>query len=186
MAVRRAAAHQEILSLHYDDEGLLGDRSPIAYNETEQQYSVLLYKRIEQLLKGERNALLILRRYPREPDRLGVMPTPAEIDRAALRLETIERMATDALVFLSAHAPGGPVAQQIDDSGRLAETRKFPTRFPHIIIERLDLYPDGDREQPEYVQWYARRLQNQRRTLRLNQMLDLANLGIEAVRLLLP
>ena len=66
------AAHQDALRLHLDDEGLLGDRSMTPYNETEQQYSTLLYKRIEQLLKGERNDLLLLRKYPPEPGRLGV------------------------------------------------------------------------------------------------------------------
>ena len=35
-----------------------------AYNNAEQRYSGLLYRRIEQLLKGERNSLLLLRKYP--------------------------------------------------------------------------------------------------------------------------
>src|SRR6266511_1031469 len=101
MVANRSAAHHDVLSLHFDDEGLLGDRTVTAYNETERQYSTLLNGRIEQLLKGERNDLLILRKYPREPGRLGVMSTPVNIDRRALRLEYVERMATDALVFLT-------------------------------------------------------------------------------------
>lgn len=178
------AAQQDALRLHCDDEGLLGTRIVMAYNETEQQYSTLLYRRIEQLLKGERNDLLIVRKYPREPRRLGVMPTPAEIDRQALRVAFVERMATDALVFLTDHAPGGPVAQSCDLNGRLVETRKFPTRYPHIVIERQDVYADRATDLPDHIQWCARRLQNHRRSMRFNQMLDLLGLGIEAAKLL--
>jgi hypothetical protein len=155
-----------------------------AYNETERQYSTLLYRRIEQLLKGEREDLLILRTYPREPGRLGVMSTPVEIDRSALRIEYVHQMALDALVFLTDHAPGGPVAQVRGDDGRLTETRKFPTRYPHIVIERLDVYPHVGAARPDHIQWQARRLQNHRRSLRLNNMLDLLGLGVEAVKLL--
>lgn len=185
MVTNAPSAHQEALRLHYDDEGLLGGRSATAYNETEQQYSQLLYKRIEQLLKGQRNDLLILRKYPAQPDRLGAMPTPNDLDRAALRLDRVERMATDALVFLSAHSPGGPVAQQSDTAGSLVEVRKFPTRFPHIIIERTDVYRDASLERPDNVQWHARRLQNSHRSMRLNNMLDLLGLGVEAAKLLM-
>jgi hypothetical protein len=188
MAVSRARVHQHVPSLHYDDEGLLGIRRATDYNPTEQQYSMLLYKRIEQLLKGQRNDLLILRRYPNEPGRLGTMPTPDWLDRPALRVDRVERMSTDLLVFLSARAPGGPIAQQVDEDGRLFEIRKYPTRFPHIIIERADVYSDHEadgRDLPEYIQWHARRVQNQRRTMRINQMLDIANLGVEAAKLAL-
>jgi hypothetical protein len=184
VVMTRSAAHQSVLSLHFDDDGLLGARTVTAYNETEQQYSTLLYRRIEQLLKGERNDLLLLRKYPHEPGRLGVMSTPVEIDRSALRVVFVEQMATDALVFLTDHAPGGPVAQARDAEGRLTETRKFPTRYPHIIIERLDVYQGGGVESPIHIQWSARRLQNHRRSMRLNNMLDLLGLGVEAAKLL--
>jgi hypothetical protein len=178
------AAQQDALSLHCDDEGLLGSRAVVSYNETEQQYSTLLYRRLEQLLKGERNDLLIVRKYPREPGRLGIMSTPPEIDRRALRLSFVERMATDALVFLTDHAPGGPIAQSCDPEGRLTETRKFPTRYPHIIIERQDAYADRGSGLPDHIEWHARRLQNHRRSMKFNQMLDLLSLGIEAAKLL--
>jgi hypothetical protein len=185
MVIHLPIAHQDALSLHLDDAGLLGHRSVTSYTRTERQYSTLLYSRIEQLLRGQRNDLLILRKYPGEPGRLGVMPTPADIDRGSLRIEFVERMATDALVFLSAHSPGGPVAQSLDADGRLTEIRKFPTRYPHIIIERLDVYNDGGHGSPDHIQWHARRLQNQRRSIRVNQMLDLLGLGVEAAKLLM-
>src|SRR5262249_25075880 len=122
---------------------------------------------------------------PLEPNRLGAMPTPATLDRSALRIEQIERMATDVLVFLSARGPGGPVGQQVEADGRLQEVRKYPTRFPHIIIERTDVYGLADREVPEQIHWHARRVQNHRRNLRLNNMLDVAGLGFEVARMLI-
>jgi hypothetical protein len=185
MAARRVPAHDHVPSVHYDDEGLLGIRAASAYNATEQQYSMLLYSRIEQLLKGERNDLLVLRKYPREPHRLGAMPTPNGLDRSALRIDRVERMSTDVLVFLSARGPGGPVGQQLDREGRLSEIRKYPTRFPHIIIERVDVYGDTDHALPESIQWFARRVQNHRRNLRLNNMLDVASLGFDVAKLLI-
>ena len=186
MVTTLPTAHMDRLQLHFDDEGLLGGRRASGYNETEREYSVLLYKRIEQLLRGERNALLIMRKYPAEPERLGVMSTPNALDREALRIELIERLSTDALVFLSAHAPGGPVAQRADADGTLTETRKFPTLFPHIIIERHDVYRAATLDVPEHIEWNARRLQNARKSIRLNHMLDVAGLGMDVAKLLLP
>lgn len=183
MVIQAQTPHHDQLTFHFDDEGLLGGRTATEYNATEQEYSLLLYRRIEQLLKGERNDLLILRKYPEQAERLGAMPTPASLNRASLRLDRVERMATDALIFLSAHSPGGPVAQFVDTEGRLVETRKFPTRYPHIIIERVDVYSDAEPAHPLYVQWHARRLQNHRRSIRLNNMLDLLGLGVEAAKL---
>jgi len=183
MVLHVPVAHQDALMLHFDDEGLLGGRSTTDYNDTEQQYSLLLYNRIEELLKGERNDLLLLRKYPAEPGRLGAMPTPMTLLRSSLRIDRVERMATDALIFLSAHSPGGPVAQYVDTDGRLVETRKFPTRYPHIIIERLDVYGEREQGTPDYIQWHARRLQNHRQSIRLNTMLDLLGLGVEAAKL---
>ena len=113
-----------------------------------------------QLLKGERNDLLLFRMYPSNDERIGVMSTPADIDREALRIDVVERLATDALVFLCERSVGGPVAQETLDDGARIETRKFATRYPHIIIERVDIYRPGA-QMPVSVQWSARRVQNQ-------------------------
>jgi hypothetical protein len=170
--------------LHHEEEGLLGLRRSAHYNEAERRYSILLYRRIEELLKGQRNSLLVLRRYPNESSRLGVMSTPVDLDRSALRIPIVEKMAMDALVFLSEHSTGGPVAQESGEDGRVVETRKFPTKFPHIIIERVDVFRDGA-QRPESIEWSARRVQNQRTSTRINRMLDAANLGVDLVKLLL-
>ncbi|HYU18663.1 MAG TPA: hypothetical protein VEQ11_08190 [Chloroflexota bacterium] len=177
--------HKHVPDVHYDEEGLLGTRAAAAYNDAEQAYSSLLYSRVEQLLSGERNALLFLRKYPREPHRLGAMPTPEGVDRTKLRIDIVERMATDALVYLSEHSAGGPVAQATDGDGRLIETRKFPTRYPHIIIERTDVYRKGARR-AEHIEWTARRVQNQRFANMINRSLEIAGLGMEVFKLFVP
>ena len=173
--------HEHVPDVHYEDEGLLGVRSSASYNLAEQRYSALLYRRIEDLLKGERNELLLMRRYTADSERLGIMPTPPDIDRAILRLDVVARLATDALVFLSERSLGGPVAQETLEDGSLVETRKYPTRYPHIIIERRDLYPSVD-QAPSSIQWSARRVQNARTMAIMGRVFDVANLGIDVAR----
>jgi hypothetical protein len=180
-----SAERQPATHLHFDEEGLLNVRTAAGYNEAEQQYSTLLYRRIEQLLKGERNKLLLLRRYPLERNRLGIMPTPDDLARDSLRITVVEKMAMDALVFLSEGSAGGPVAQERGDRGELQETRQFPTKYPHIIIERVDLFAENGGSTVS-IEWSARRVQNQRVSTRINRMLDAANLGIDVAKLLLP
>ena len=164
-------------------DGLLATRPAAAYNQAEQEFSVLLFRRLEQLLKGERNALLLLRRYPDDPSRVGVMPTPAGIDRDALRAEVVEPMVVDAVAFLCAQSAGGPVAQLAGDDGRLVERREFATRYPHIVVHREDVY-EGPAALPRSIEWCARRVQNQRRNTTVNQLLDIAGLGVELVKYL--
>jgi hypothetical protein len=168
--------------LHAGD-GLLGLRPAVDYDQAEQKYSALLYQRLERLLKGQRNTLLLLRRYHREPNRLGVMSTPPDIDRRALRITAVEKMALDVLAFLAEPCSGGPIAQEIDAKERVTERRQFPTRYPHILIDRVDTFGDG-RGTPEWTEWWAQRVQNQRSSTLVNRMLDAANLGVELAKLL--
>ena len=64
------------------------------------------------------------------------------------------------------------------------EIRNYPTRYPHIVIERIDHFRAGA-SQPDSVQWSARRVQNQRTSTQINRMLDAANLGVDLVRFIL-
>jgi hypothetical protein len=177
-------AQRHVPEIHYTDEGILGIRSAAGYNPAERQYSALLGRRIEQLLSGRRNSLLLLRKYPADPARLGAMATPDRLPRSALRIPIIEKMAMDTIVFLTDRSPGGPVAQETDGDGVLVETRKYPTKYPHIVIERVDRYRAGSGE-PESIQWCARRVQNQRASTQINRMLDAANLGLDVLRFFL-
>lgn len=181
MVMTASRAHPHVPDVYFEVEGLLGIRRVAEYNDAEQRYSALLYRRIEQLLKGERNDLLLLRKYPDDATRIGIMSTPVDIDREALRLTVVERLATDALVFFTEHAVGGPVAQDTRVDGSQVETRQFSTRYPHIVIERLDVYRHG-RDAPDSIQWTARRVQNQRTMAILGRAFDVANLGIDMAR----
>lgn len=161
---------------------LMAVRRPASYSEAEQRFSTLLQKRLDELLRGERNGLVLLRKYPDEPGRLGVMTTPADVDPRELRLSVVEEMIRRALLFLHADPHGGPTSQTSDGNGRLTEKQKFTTKFPHIVIERTDVFDSATRE-PIHIQWCANRVQNQRAATQLNRMLDAANLGLDVAKI---
>ena len=162
-------------------EDLLGTPARREYNRHEQQFSVVLRRRLDEILQGERNQLYLLRAYPQSPARLGVMPTPQGIARAALRVPVVRRMLEETLLFLHAGSPGGPVAQHTTPDGRLVEWRTFPTKYPHIVIEREDLF--GADAACEQTTWYVCRVQNQRAQTQINRLFDMVNLGVEVVGL---
>ena len=170
---------------HREERGpaLLAVHRPVRYRDAEQRFSTALQARLDQLLKGERNRIMLLRKYPAEPHRIGVMNTPG-VDPASLRVRIVERLIRDALLFLHADTHGGPCAQTRDGDDSLVETRKFTTWFPHIVIERIDVF-DAQTGNTRHIQWSAVRLQNQRAATRINRMLDAANLGLDVVKLLI-
>jgi hypothetical protein len=163
---------------------LLEARSATTYSPSEQAFSSVVQKRLEELLRGELNALPLLRRYHRDPRRLGMPRTPADIDRRDLRLPVVEHILTAMLQFLHAGtgAAGGPISQS-QENGHLLERQVFTTRFPHILIERVDRYEQDSREVLE-TEWIVKRIQNPRADVRLNRALDAANLGLELMRTL--
>ena len=160
---------------------LLAVHRPVRYREAEQRFSTALQRRLDELLRGERNRLMLLRKYPDEPHRIGVMNTVG-VDTSKLRVRIVERLIRDALLFLHADPHGGPCAQIHDGQGGLVETRKFTTKFPHIVIERIDVFNEETGE-TRHIQWSAMRMQNQRAATRINRMLDAANLGLDVVKL---
>lgn len=163
---------------------LMAVRRPVRYTPAEQRFSALLQSRLNELLRGERNGLVLLRKYPAEPGRLGVMAMPPSLNSSELHIPVVERMIHHALLFLHADPQGGPTSQRTDANGALIETQKFTTKFPHIVIERTDVY-DAESGDPVQIQWCASRVQNQRAATRINRMLDAANLGLDVVKIFL-
>jgi hypothetical protein len=168
---------------HREERGpaLLAVHRPVRYRESEQRFSTALQARLDQLLRGERNRIMLLRKYPADSGRIGIMNTPG-VDTASLRVRIVERLIRDALLFLHADAHGGPCSQVRDGDDTLVETRKFTTKFPHIVIERVDVF-DAESGDTRHIQWTAMRMQNQRAATRINRMLDAANLGLDVVKL---
>ncbi len=160
---------------------LTGTRERAAYNEAERQFSLLLQERLQDVLQGKRDRLALLRRYPNDPDRLGIMETPRALQRRDLRLPTVEEMIWDTINFVRLKASGGPIAQETAGDGSIVESRTFPTKFPHIVLERSDRY-EGDAVEPLETTWTLQRLQNQRAQTQINRLLDAANLLFELVR----
>ena len=168
---------------HREERGpsLLAVHTPTRYTEAEQRFSSMLQKRLDELLRGERNTLMLLRKYPQEPKRIGVMSVAA-VNPRQLRIRVVERLIRDALLFLHADPHGGPCSQTGDGDGGLVENRKYTTKFPHIVIERVDVF-DAETGDTRQIEWCAMRLQNQRAATRINRLLDATNLGIDVVKL---
>src|SRR5882724_94367 len=150
---------------HREERGpaLLAVHRPVRYSPAEQQFSSALQQRLDELLRGERNSLMLLRKYPGQPHRIGIMNTPG-VDPSALRVRIVERLIRDALLFLHADPHGGPCAQSHNGDGSLVEMRKYTTKFPHIVIERIDVF-DPATGDTRHIQWVAMRVQNQRHAL---------------------
>ena len=173
MASERAVALQ--------DDPLRSPRRRASYNAAEQQFSLIVQQRLNALLEGKSNSLALLRRYRNQPDRLGVMVTPARVPRDQLRLPVVEGIIWDTLTFLRPDAVGGPVAQKVAPDGSVMENQLFSTRYPHILIERTDRYV-GDAPDAVETTWRLRRVQNQRSQTQFNRLLDAANLAFELLR----
>jgi hypothetical protein len=163
-----------------DNDELLGARGPRVFTESEQRYSTFIHQRLERLLKGELNRLPLLRQYHQEEGRLGVLLPSTNGDGADLNLPVIQALMCDTLRFLHTGQPGGPISQQ-READHLIEIQPFTTRFPHILIERRDVYDARTGEALE-TEWTARRTQNAYADVRINRALDAANLGVELLR----
>ena len=147
---------------------------------------MLLRQRLAELLQGKRNTLEILRKYPRDAARLGIIPTPPGFPLWDLHLATIEALTWDALRFVQADSAGGPVAQYADGEGTIIEVQTFPTRYPHIVIDRIDRFSEDGPREADSITWRLLRVQNQRAQTQFNRVLDATNLLFEVVRLLRP
>jgi hypothetical protein len=163
-------------------DALTAARPRADYTLAEQDFSCLLRTRLVEVLEGKRDRLAILRKYPKEPGRVGVLCPAHGIAVDQLRGPVVERLTWDAIRFVQAETSGGPVAQLAEADGAVREVQTFPTKYPHIVIERADLFRDGSAEADE-ITWTLYRVQNQRRQTQLNRVLDATNLLFELVRI---
>jgi hypothetical protein len=159
---------------------LFASREASRYNESEREFSRYVEERLEKLLRGDLNRLELLRHYHQEPDRLAAPKPPRGVEWSALRIPVVEEMLVRVLVFLQTGMPGGPIAQE-PQNGRIVERQLHTTRFPHILIERIDTFETGTGAALE-TEWILRRTQNQQVATRINRVLDLANLSLEFFR----
>jgi hypothetical protein len=159
---------------------LFAPREKCEYNLAEQQFSHFVQRRLERLLKGDLNCLPLMRRYHQEQGRLAAPLPNHGLEEHLLRLPVVEELLTRVLIFLQTGMPGGPVAQEAVD-GRFIERQLHTTRFPHIVIERVDTYDAASGAALE-TEWIIKRMQNQHVETRINRVLDVANLGLELLR----
>jgi hypothetical protein len=162
---------------------LTAARQRADYTGAERDFSCLLRQRIVEILEGKRNRLELLRKYPKQPDRVAVLCPPDGPAPNQLRAPVVERLTWDALRFVQAETDGGPIAQLPASDGGVLEIQTFPTKFPHIVIERADLFRDTGSSEADEITWTLYRVQNQRRQTQFNRVLDATNLLFEVVRL---
>ncbi|HEX2923340.1 MAG TPA: hypothetical protein VHS28_04860, partial [Chloroflexota bacterium] len=161
---------------------LLGPTPFSDLNSDERRYSVHIRDTIMKVLRGESDRLDVMTRYHRESNRLGAIPMPPGVDPTQVRMSKVDEILSCSLRFLHDGSEGGPIAQwEEQDKGIILQRRDFPTRFPHIVIERTDSY-DRERGEPIQTRWRVHRLQNQRHNIRVNRILDAVNLGIDLLR----
>ncbi len=166
-----------------DGADLVRTRSPIAYTEAEQQFSLFMQRKLHRLLRGAENNLILMRRYCQDRPEVAFF-LPSRIEKQQIRCQVAEGIVQCVLRFLDPFAPGGPIAQQVR-SDRLIEIQTFPTQYPHIVVERTDVF-QRQSGQCLYIEWQAVRVQNQRKSTLVNRALDIANLGLELVRFIRP
>ena len=166
-------------------KSLLAPADQPEYSPEELIYSTHVRERLIQLLRGETNRLELVTKYHQEPDRLGVLPAPRHVDPHGLRLPIAEEILESAIRFLFDGSEAGPVAQSVDESrGLIFHTRDFPSRFPHIVLQRTDAVGMKDGAAVS-TNWSAKRLQNQQNSLQTNRTLDVLALGVDLLKLAL-
>ncbi|MFN3648585.1 MAG: hypothetical protein ACK47B_03305 [Armatimonadota bacterium] len=168
--------------LPLEHQDLLGVRTDTPYTEAERLYSASVQAALEELLQGRRHRIVLLRRHHAASGRaeqVEVLPAPAGVDRRGLRRPMVERILVSTIAFVRDISPGGPVFQR-EAGDHLLETQHFSTKYPHIIIERLDAFHRRHRT-PEFTEWRLCRTQNQRAETQINRWLDAANLALSFV-----
>jgi hypothetical protein len=163
------------------DDPILRIRERRSYNDAERWFSQILRQRLKDVIEARCNFLVVLRRYPDEPNRLGIMPTPAKLPREQLRLSVIRELVYQTIDFVRADESGGPVAQSVAPDGSIFEVQAFTTKYPHIIIERTDHYPVNSLD-PSEITWCLRRVQNQRQQTEINRLIDAAGLVVNLIK----
>lgn len=163
------------------DTALTQTRPRADYTSAEREFSCLLRQRLEDVLQGKRDRLEVLRKYPNDPFRLGVIPTPEDFPRGQLRLPTVEQLTWDVLTMVGTDATGGPIAQASAPDGSILEVQTFPTRYPHIVIERTDHFVDSATA-ADAITWSLHRVQTPPAHIQLNHVLDATHLLFDLVR----
>jgi hypothetical protein len=179
---------------------------PASYNRDEQRLSILVQGELDRMIMGGRNQLVLLKLYPQRDDvPAGTLPgthqsqqlqaneastaRPAlqadwpTVDARAVRQATAVQIAADAISFFgSLH---GGVLTQVTYPDVIVQGRRFTTAYPHINLERYNVY-DAQTNEPVLGAWRARRIQNQRRETRTNRMIDIALLVLEVSQAIFP
>jgi len=139
------------------NKALTAVRNRLAYTAAEREYSLLLREHLNDVLTGQRQRLPLLRKYPADPTRIGVIPGRNGVPPEAAELSRLEQLTWQTFRFLQVGGAGGPIAQGTAMDGGTLEVQTFPTRYPLIVVERADHFP-RDAGEPDTITWSVCRL----------------------------
>ena len=145
------------------------------YTAAEQAFSQLLKDHVLDLLEGRRQRLPILRKYPHDPARIGVIPMPPTVVLGRLGLSRLEELTWEALSWLQVDGAAGPITQTTAPDGSTIEVQTFITRYPGVIFDRVDHFPIGA-ELADCITWCLSRIQRQPPQGVMDRLLVAANL----------
>ncbi len=165
------------------ESDVLSVQPRIPYTPDEQRLSVLVQQEIDRLMDGRLDDLVLLKLYPLRADGPTIRAAWFGAHAGMIRREVAMRMAADVLGFFGP-LHGGLITQSPTDD-LIVQESTFSTAYPHVQLERYDVYDAGTSE-PLLGAWRARRIQNQRRETRTNRMIDSALLALEIGKSLFP
>lgn len=193
-----------------DEEGVnpevFRSEPPAPYNREEQRLSILVQRELDRMIMGGCNQLVLLKLYPQRDDMpAGALPAAQQghqlqaneasragaslhavwptVDARVVRHATAMQIAADAISFFG--PLHGGVLTQVPYPDVIVQGRRFTTAYPHINLERYNVY-DAQTKEPVLGAWRARRIQNQRRETRTNRMIDIALLVLEVGQAVFP
>jgi hypothetical protein len=140
-----------------ENKALTAVRNRVAYTTAERELSLRLREYLNDVLTGRRQRLPLLRKYPGDPTRLGIIPTRDGMRHGVAELSRLEQLTWDAVRFLQVGGVGGPIAQRAAKDGGTLEIQTFPTRYPLVVVERVDHFP-GNAGEPDAITWSVCRL----------------------------
>lgn len=153
----------------------------VPYTPAERRLSERVDRAVDGLRLGGRDHLVLVKLYPRRADRAtGDEPGP---ERDVVRPEVAARIAAEALDFFGPLRGGVVVQEALDDV--ITQRRRFSTAYPHISLERYDLY-DASTGDPLLGAWRLYRIQNLRRETLTNRVIDVALLVLEVGKSVFP
>lgn len=150
------------------------------YTLAEQRYGASVQARVHELIAGRRRELFLLRRYHDDGRRIAVLSAPHGIDRAKLRLRSVQLILDAFITSTRQGSPAGPIKRR-SRAGLVFQTQSFHTQFPDVVLLQEDVYAAETRTLV-HTEWRLQRTTHRVRMDQVKQWLELASLTVGLVQ----